>query len=86
MDLNIGQEIVAVDVFVDNEMVGEADFGPYRNGEFAKYFPGLENEPKSWAVHLPARILRPDSIVKFRVRSGTGASIEYYAPPVDCLD
>ena len=85
VDLNIGHQIEAVDVFVDGEMYGQADCGEYRNRDFKKHFPGLENEPKSWAVRIPANQLSSTSIVKFRIKSDTGASVEYYAPPVDCL-
>jgi len=85
VDMNVGHEIVAVDVYIDNVRFGQAEFHPYRNTDFAKHFPGFENEPKSWSVRLPADLLRPESIVKFRVKCDTGASIEYYAPPADLL-
>ncbi|MGI1662649.1 methyltransferase [Palleronia sp. KMU-117] len=85
VDLNDGHDIAEVDLSVDNVSLGALELGPYVVSDFGKYFPGLENAPKAFAIRLPVADLQDDSIVKTTVRSSTGAQVEFYAPPITTL-
>jgi len=85
VDLNDGHDIASVEAYVDDVPLGPLELGPYDVPDFGKYFPGLENAPKSFAIRHPVAELRDDSIVKFVVLSTTGAQVEFYAPPITSL-